>query len=100
MHTSRVKTVRHDFSGLLREAQDLFREATAITGEKAEELRSKGIGLIDTALAAAQDAQGAVIDSGKAAVEATDDFVQENPWTAVAIGAGVGLVVGLLIARK
>jgi ElaB/YqjD/DUF883 family membrane-anchored ribosome-binding protein len=26
-----------------------------------------------------------------------DDFVQENPWTAVAIGAGIGLLTGLIM---
>jgi len=26
--------------------------------------------------------------------------VQENPWKAVAISAGIGLLVGMLIARK
>lgn len=26
-----------------------------------------------------------------------DDFVQERPWTALAIGAGVGLLAGLIL---
>lgn len=100
MQASHVKTVRNDVKGLVREAQELFREATSITGEKAEDLRAKGIHLLDSALASAQDAQAAVIDGSKQAFEATDDFVQENPWKAVAISAGIGLVLGLLIARK
>jgi ElaB/YqjD/DUF883 family membrane-anchored ribosome-binding protein len=27
-----------------------------------------------------------------------DDFVQERPWTSVAIGAGIGLLAGLLLS--
>lgn len=100
MHTSHVKTVRNDMQGLVREAQDLFREASSITGEKAEDLRAKGVDLLDAALVAAQDAQAVVVQGSKQAFDATDDFVQENPWKAVAISAGVGLVLGLLIARK
>ena len=30
-------------------------------------------------------------------VTSMDEFVQERPWTAVAIGAGVGLLAGLLL---
>ena len=30
----------------------------------------------------------------------SDDYVHENPWTAIGVGAGVGLLLGLLIGRK
>jgi ElaB/YqjD/DUF883 family membrane-anchored ribosome-binding protein len=30
-------------------------------------------------------------------VSNVDEFVQERPWTAVAIGAGVGLLAGLIL---
>jgi ElaB/YqjD/DUF883 family membrane-anchored ribosome-binding protein len=85
---------------LVRDAQELFREATAVTGEKADELRSKGLDMLETALSRAQEMQTAAIETGKEIAESTDDFVRENPWKAVAISAGVGLLVGMLIARK
>jgi ElaB/YqjD/DUF883 family membrane-anchored ribosome-binding protein len=100
MLASNVKTVRNDMSTLLRDAQDLFREATSATGEKADELRKKGISLLETATIKGQELQAAAIETGKEMVETADDFVQENPWKSVAIAAGVGLLVGVLIARK
>ncbi|CAI0692386.1 Bacterial protein of uncharacterised function (DUF883) [Serratia entomophila] len=36
----------------------------------------------------------------KDAVYRTDDYVREKPWHSVGIGATVGLVFGLLLARK
>ncbi|MES2024196.1 MAG: hypothetical protein V4448_01435 [Pseudomonadota bacterium] len=30
----------------------------------------------------------------------TDDFVNQNPWRAVTISAGLGLVLGFLFSRK
>lgn len=42
-----------------------------------------------------QAATGA-LEAGKAA----DQYVHEHPWTAVGIGAGVGLLLGLLISRR
>ena len=40
------------------------------------------------------------VDKAKAAARVTDDFVHDQPWTAVGIGAGVGLILGLLIGRR
>jgi ElaB/YqjD/DUF883 family membrane-anchored ribosome-binding protein len=46
------------------------------------------------------EAQDALVEKGKIAAQATDDYVHEKPWHAVGIAAGVGLVVGLLIGRR
>ena len=100
MSASTIKTVRHDMRTLVRDAQELFREATSATGEKAEELHKKGLRMLEVAMAKAQDMQTSAIETSKEIAETTDEFVQENPWRAVAISAGVGLLVGLLIARK
>ncbi len=36
----------------------------------------------------------------KEAVHRTDDYVRDKPWHSVGISATVGLVLGLLLARK
>ncbi|MBC7413800.1 MAG: DUF883 domain-containing protein [Herminiimonas sp.] len=100
MLSSNLKTVRTDMKTLVKDAQDLFREATSATGEKAELLRTQGLNLLDTALVKAQEVQTAAIQTGKEVAESTDTYVQENPWKAVAISAGVGVLIGMLIARK
>ena len=100
MRTSNIKTVRHDMSALVKDAQDLFREATFATGEKAEELRDKGLVLLDAAMEKAQEVQAIALQKGKEAIHTTDEFVQEHPWKAVAISAGLGLLIGLLASRK
>ena len=30
----------------------------------------------------------------------TQDFIENNPWQSVAIAAGIGLLVGMVIARR
>lgn len=96
MLKSNFKTVRTDMNTMIRDAQNLFHEASAATGERAEELRAKGLVLLDAAMAKAQDVQAVA----KEAAKTTDEYVHENPWQAVAISAGVGLLVGLLISRR
>lgn len=100
MLTSNIKTVRNDMKTLVKDAQDLFREASLVTGEKAEELRARGLALLDTAMEKAQEIQTVAVEKGKVAAQSTDEFVHEHPWKAVGIAAGIGLLVGLLISRK
>ena len=100
MMTTNIKTARNDMKTLIKDAQDLFREATTATGGKADELRARGLVLLDTAMEKAHDLQTVALEKGKIAAHTTDEFVHEQPWKAVAISAGVGLLVGLLIARR
>jgi ElaB/YqjD/DUF883 family membrane-anchored ribosome-binding protein len=100
MLTPHLKTARTDMKSLVKDAQELFHEATSATGEKADALRSKGLNLLEVALTKAQDVQTAALDTGKELASTTDDYVQENPWRAVAISAGIGLLIGLAMGRK
>lgn len=43
--------------------------------------------------------QESVTTKTKAAAEATDAYVHENPWKVVGMAAGLGLIVGLILAR-
>jgi ElaB/YqjD/DUF883 family membrane-anchored ribosome-binding protein len=44
--------------------------------------------------------QATATEKAKAAGHAADDFVHDHPWRSIAVGAGIGLVVGLLIGRR
>jgi len=100
MTKSALKTVRNDMKTLVKDAQELFREAASATGDKADELRNKGLTLLEAAVETAQNAHTAAIEKGKIVAARTDDYVHENPWRAVAISAGLGLLVGLVIGRS
>ncbi len=95
-----LKTVRTDLRSLLRDAQDLFREATSSTGMKADDLRERGLELLDTALVKAQDLQSVALDTSKEVVDTADSYVKDNPWRAVAISAAVGVLLGMMIGRR
>lgn len=100
MKASTLKTTRSDMKTLIKDAQELFREAASATGERADELRSRGQQLLDSAVTKAHEVQVAAVETGKEIAVKTDDYVHENPWRAVAISAGVGMLIGLLISRK
>jgi ElaB/YqjD/DUF883 family membrane-anchored ribosome-binding protein len=45
-----------------------------------------------------REIQNRVMDKTKAAAETTDHYVHENPWTVIGVAAGLGFVLGLLLA--
>lgn len=100
MLESEIKTVRSDLKTLVQDAQALFNEATSTSGVKAEDLRQRGMTLLDSALAQVHQLQAATLDKGRKIVDGTDGYVRENPWQAVGISAAVGVLIGMLIARK
>lgn len=44
--------------------------------------------------------QEVAVTKAKAIAQDTDGFVHENPWKAIGVAAGLGVVVGLLAGRR
>ncbi len=40
------------------------------------------------------------MERSKEAARATDEYVHDHPWQAVGVAAGVGFLLGMLIARR
>ena len=89
-----------DFKVVIADAEALIRATANQGGEAVVNLRAKAEESLAAAKVKLADAQEALIEKGKIAAQATDDYVHEKPWHAVGIAAGVGLVVGLLIGRR
>jgi ElaB/YqjD/DUF883 family membrane-anchored ribosome-binding protein len=89
-----------DMKVVVADAEEILRATAGVAGEKMAELRVRiGESLQDAKLRL-EDAEAIVIDKTKAAAMAADDYVNENPWQAVGIAAGVGLLLGVIIARR
>ena len=44
--------------------------------------------------------QTAVVDKTKTAAHTTDNYVHENPWSAVCTAVSIGFVIGLIVGRR
>jgi ElaB/YqjD/DUF883 family membrane-anchored ribosome-binding protein len=82
------------------DAQGFLNAAAASTGEKAAELRDKATAALKRASESLSDLQATVIEKGRDAAIMTDDYVHENPWQAIGIGASIGFLVGVVVARR
>jgi ElaB/YqjD/DUF883 family membrane-anchored ribosome-binding protein len=89
-----------DVKALVKDAQSLLTAAAALTGEKAEEMRTRGMALLDVALGKGKEYQGQALVKGKELAHTADVYVKDNPWRTVAVAAGVGLLLGVIVGRK
>lgn len=98
-----VKSVREfksDVTDAIDHAEELLKQAAASSGEQALELHRRGMSLLRQAADRAQALQDVVVVRSKAAAQATDDYVHDNPWKSIGIAAAVGFAVGLLVNRS
>jgi len=97
-----VTTTRlmEDLRTVVRDTEELLRATASQTGEKAEEARRRVSAALDSAKVRLQQAQASAAQMGDEALKATEQYVRDNPWQAIGIAAGVGLVLGALLARR
>jgi ElaB/YqjD/DUF883 family membrane-anchored ribosome-binding protein len=97
--TSREKLVG-DLKTLIGDAEELLKATTSQAGEKVTAARQKIEQSLIEGKKALADAEKVVLKKSKECAEIADDYVRENPWSAVGIAVSVGLVLGLMIRRS
>jgi ElaB/YqjD/DUF883 family membrane-anchored ribosome-binding protein len=85
-----------ELQALIEESDKLLKDSAALVGEDAETLRAQ----LSLKLKQALESVSSVRDRTQPAVDATEQYIGGHPWQTVAISAGFGLVVGLLLGRK
>ncbi len=89
-----------DFKVVMADAEALIKATAHQGGEAFATLRTKAEDSLAEAKVKMANAQDALVEKSRVAAKATDEYVHENPWRAVGVAAGVGLVIGLLIGRR
>lgn len=78
-----------DLKAVIADAEELLRATANQAGPKVQEARER-----------AEESLRAAREHLKGAGAELDSQVRANPWAAVGIAAGVGLVLGILLSRK
>ncbi len=97
--TSKDKLVA-DLKVLIGDTEELLRATAGQAGEKMASARERiqaSLGVYKEKLI---DAEEAMMERTKEAARATDEYVHDHPWQAVSVAAGVGFLLGMLIARR
>ena len=89
-----------DLKTVVQDAEAWLRHSGHLTGEEFKVAKAK---FERTLVKAKEDIirlEEAAVEKAKVAAKATDEYVKENPWKAVGLGTAIGVVIGMLIARK
>jgi ElaB/YqjD/DUF883 family membrane-anchored ribosome-binding protein len=98
--TANKEKLVSDLKVLVADAEDLLKATANQAGEKIAEARQKIEQSLVEGKKALADAEKNLLKKSKECAEIADDYVRENPWSAVGVAASVGLVIGLLIRNR
>ena len=90
----------HDLKALVSGAEDLLKVTAANAGAEYASVKQK----LERNLVSARDQlehlEHAAMLKAKHAARVTDNYVHDNPWRSIGVGAALGLVIGVLIGRR
>jgi ElaB/YqjD/DUF883 family membrane-anchored ribosome-binding protein len=89
-----------DLRTLVGDAEELLKATATQAGEKISVARQKIEQSLIEGKKALADAEETFVKKSKECAEIADDYVRENPWSAVGIAAAIGLALGLLIRAR
>lgn len=93
-------SLAQEFSTVLDDAQALLRHASGEAGKGYAEARARLENSVRSARERFGSLEDAMLENARQAGRDADGYVREHAWESVAIGAGVGLLLGLLISRR
>jgi ElaB/YqjD/DUF883 family membrane-anchored ribosome-binding protein len=89
-----------DMKVVISDAEDLLKATASAAGERVTAARARMEESLRVAKVKLADAQEAMVDRAKDAARATDDYVHAHPWKSAGIGIAIGVILGMLIARR
>ncbi|MEY4917033.1 MAG: hypothetical protein RL616_946 [Verrucomicrobiota bacterium] len=91
-----TQAISDDMGQLANDARALLTATADVAGEKVGDARKR----LAAALESAKHIAANVRDKAVAGAKVADQTVRENPYQAIAIGVGVGALVGYLLGRR
>lgn len=89
-----------DLTAVIRDAENLLRATAAQTGDKVDEIRARAEESVRQAKERLAGIEDEALKHARVLAGEADEYVRGNPWQAVGIAAGIGLVLGVLMTRR
>jgi ElaB/YqjD/DUF883 family membrane-anchored ribosome-binding protein len=88
-----------DLQAVVEDAEALLKATSTQTGEKIQSVRTRAEQSLHQARERLTQAEADAVERAHKAASTAEAYVQEKPWHSVAVAAGIGFVLGLLINR-
>ena len=105
MNTAELKArsrdkLLNDLKILVADADAYLRASAGQAGEAYAAARATLQTTLSSVKTQLAEAARELADRTRSTAQAADGYVHQNPWQSIAAGAGVGLLLGLLIGRR
>jgi ElaB/YqjD/DUF883 family membrane-anchored ribosome-binding protein len=97
---SAISSVAREFRNFVADMEDLIQATTSLNGEDLVRAKAKLQARVAAAKQSARRIGAPLVDRARNTVRATDGYVHEQPWQAIAIAAGASVLVGYLLGRR
>lgn len=89
-----------EMKAVIGEAEQWLERGSAETGDAVGAVQLQFQETLQTAKNDLLRLETTLLAKTRVAAQATDAYVQEHPWTAVGLGATLGVLIGLFISRE
>ncbi|MFZ1874148.1 MAG: DUF883 family protein [Chania sp.] len=93
------RDIDQDLALLADTLDEVLRDSASKTKEELSELHNKAKGVLRDARARFNDSSS-LTQHARNVADHANSYVRDKPWQGVGIGATVGIVIGLLLARR
>ncbi|HBU8231723.1 DUF883 family protein [Morganella morganii] len=97
-HTN--EELRAELKSLADTLESVLNTAESKSKEEVDSLKKKAQAALENSRTRLAEGKEQVVQQTKEIAGKADNYVRENPWTSVGIGAAVGVVLGVLLARR
>ncbi|EME4039135.1 TPA: DUF883 domain-containing protein [Morganella morganii] len=97
-HTN--EELRAELKSLADTLESVLNSAESKSKEEVDSLKKKAQAALENSRTRLAEGKEQVVQQTKEIAGKADNYVRENPWTGVGIGAAVGVVLGVLLARR
>ncbi|WON76521.1 YqjD family protein [Serratia sp. UGAL515B_01] len=97
---SNAENLRAELKSLADTLEEVLNSSTDKPKAELDKLRTKAEEALKDTRARLSDAGDKLAHQTKQIACQADGYVRENPWTGIGIGAAVGVVLGVLLARR
>lgn len=94
------RRLAEELRNIVRDAEQMLQHQVNDASEGYKIARSKLEKTVTQAARELEGAERALLERTRKAAQATDHYVHQHPWESIGVGAGIGVLLGLLIGRK
>jgi ElaB/YqjD/DUF883 family membrane-anchored ribosome-binding protein len=95
-----VDQLLEDLKTVVADAEALLKATANQAGEKVQEARARAAESLLAARERLDEVKDSAFQHARDAAKSGDDYVRTNPWQAVGIAAGIGVIIGMMMRRS